>query len=215
MKIKGIITGDIVGSSRIDTEFRDQLLDDIRETVEKSAPDGQVFQIEFYRGDSFQIISDDLESIALLAILLRTKVKSSSPQPSSNWDVRLSIGVGEVSYVSDSIVTSDGEAFQLSGRGLDHIGKRRLAIDTRWTDVNEELEVSTAFLDALITDWSKAQSEVMYHNLRYSDKTQREIAELLETTDQNVSNLLKIAKSSLVDLYLRRFGSLIRKYQDQ
>ena len=209
MKLRGVITGDVVGSSKIIGESRDELLLSIRKIIDNCKEKDSLLRMEFYRGDSIQIISSHPETMAHLAVLLRSKIKSCSPQRNGLWDIRLSIGIGEVSYSSKKVATSDGEAFQLSGRNLDSIGKRRLTVTTIWDEVNEELEISTAFLDALITDWTKSQSEMIWNYFLNPEKTQAEIAQLLETSAQNVSGQLIKAKYKLVELYINRFQELI------
>ena len=210
MNIKGVITGDIVGSAAITGTSRDGLLSAIKEVVGICREKDPSLQMEFYRGDSFQIISARPATMAYLAVLLRAKVKSLSPKRNALWDVRLSIGIGEISYSSGNVATSDGEAFQLSGRSLDDIGKRRLIVSTIWDEVNDELEVSTAFLDTLITEWTASQSEVIYAYFLNSEKTQTEIAELLGTSNQNVSSQLLKANYKLVELYIGRFHTLLK-----
>ena len=53
------------------------------------------------------------------------KLKAENPDGQKLWDTRLAVGVGEIFFESDNIVTSDGEAFRLSGHSFDHIGKKR------------------------------------------------------------------------------------------
>lgn len=209
MDLRGVITGDIVGSSKITGASRDELLSSITEVVNLFKGKGSLIRMEFYRGDSFQVISSQPEEMGYLAILLRSKVKGCSAHRNKLWDVRLSIGIGEISYSTDRVATSDGEAYRLSGRNLDDIGKKRLIVSTIWEEVNDELEVSTAFLDALITDWTKSQSEMIYNYFSNRGKSQAEIAELLGTSSQNVSSLLVKAKYKLVELYTERFETLI------
>ncbi|MDO4672000.1 MAG: hypothetical protein Q4A76_03735 [Porphyromonadaceae bacterium] len=70
MKIKGVITGDIVSSSHIRLELRKKLLVAMREIAEdlKSLSD---LKIEFFRGDSFQILVEQPEKTLLAAVLFR------------------------------------------------------------------------------------------------------------------------------------------------
>lgn len=134
-KIKGVITGDIIKSSAIQIEYRNCLLESIRKVVDELNVI-EPLKIEFFRGDSFQMIINNPENAMLIAILLRAGIKSHTPKDCKKaWDARLSLGVGTISYHADNIVLSDGEAFQYSGRELDDIGKRCLIVKTRWPDV--------------------------------------------------------------------------------
>lgn len=208
--IKGVITGDIVGSTNIKLEWRETLLDSIQKVVDELAILSSL-KIEFFRGDSFQLIVDKPEEALKVAVLLRAGLKSRTPQGSQKlWDARMALGVGSISYTSDKIVVSDGEAFQFSGRELDEIGKRRLIVKTRWEEVNDELKISTAFADDIISDWSISQAQVVYLTLLYQT-SQKEIALKINKTAQNISKLLGAAKENLIRAYLDRYSILITK----
>lgn len=209
MNTKGIITGDVVASSEIPPGLREQLLPTIRRTVEELRAISPM-EIEFFRGDSFQIIVDAPEKVLKIAVLLRAGLKSRTPGQDKLWDARISIGVGGISLRAEKIVESDGEAFQFSGRGLDEIGKHRLAIKTPWSHVNEELSVSTLFADDIVTGWTQAQAEVVYLSLLH-DTTQKEVASLMGKSAQNVNKLLSTARESLVRAYLERYETLVTR----
>ena len=152
---------------------------------------------------------DYLENALKIAVLLRAGLKSRTPKDSKKpWDARLSLGVGTISYHADNIVLSDGEAFQYSGRELDEMGKRRLIVKTRWSDVNEELQVSTAFADEVISSWSVSQSQAVYQALLYNI-SQKDIAHKFQKSAQNISKLLNAAKMNLVQMYINRYHNLI------
>lgn len=207
-KIKGVITGDIIESSAIQIKYRDFLL----ESVSKIANELSVIEplkIEFFRGDSFQMVIDNPENAMKIAVLLRAGLKSHTPKECKKpWDARLSLGVGTVSYHATNIVVSDGEAFQYSGRELDEMGKRRLIVKTRWSDANEELQVSTAFADEVISSWSVSQSQATYQALLY-DTSQKDIARKFKKSAQNISKLLSAAKVNLIQMYIDRYHNLI------
>lgn len=65
--------------------------------------------------------------------MIRAYLIGNAPEDEKNgWDARISVGIGATEYKGESIVVSDGEAFRLSGRGLDNIEKKRLTITTCW-----------------------------------------------------------------------------------
>lgn len=87
--------------------------------------------MELYRGDSFQLLVEDPALAIYIAILLRAGLIYNTPDTSDGvWDARISVGIGSIDFISENIVTSDGEAFLLSSTQLDNIGKRRLAVKT-------------------------------------------------------------------------------------
>lgn len=207
-KIKGVITGDIIESSAIQMEYRDFLLESIRKIADELSVIEPI-RIEFFRGDSFQTVIEIPENAMKIAVLLRAGLKGHTPKKCKKpWDARLSLGVGTIFYHADNTVLSDGEAFQYSGRELDEMGKRRLVVKTRWEDVNEELQVSTAFADEVISSWSVPQSQAAYQALLYNT-SQKEIAHKFQKSAQNISKLLGAAKVNLVQMYIDRYHKLI------
>lgn len=210
-KIKGVITGDIIDSSAIALKYRDFLLESIRKIV-KELEIIEPLSIEFFRGDSLQMVVSTPENAMQIAVLLRAGLKKNTPKEIKKpWDVRLSLGIGTISYHAEQIVLSDGEAFQYSGRELDEMGKQRLIVKTRWEDVNEELKVSTAFADEIISAWSVPQAEAVYQALLYNI-SQKDIANKLQTSAQNVSKLLIAAKASLIQMYIDRYRHLLSNF---
>lgn len=207
-EIKGVITGDIIESSAIQIKYRDFLLESVRKIANELSVI-EPLKIEFFRGDSFQMVIEHPENAMKIAVLLRAGLKSQTPKEyKKQWDARLSLGVGAISYRANNIVVSDGEAFQYSGRGLDEMGKRRLIVKTRWSDANEELQVSTAFADEVISSLSVSQSHVTYQALLYNT-SQKDIAHKFKKSAQNISKLLSAAKVNLIQMYIDRYHNLI------
>lgn len=202
----GVITADVIDSSKIPAESRELFLESLRQ-IQSQLLSITPFQMEIYRGDSFQIVMDDFSNAVLIAVLIRAGLKMSSPA-GQTWDARMSIGIGEVSYVNSRITVSDGEAFRYSGRGLELIGKKRLSITTPLQEMNEELAVSTAFADDIITHWTKLQSERMFYYL-LSGLNQTELAQQKGIKLQVLNDTLRAAKYSLMTLYLKRTHSLL------
>ena len=207
-EIKSVITGDIIESSAIQVEYRSLLLESVHKIADEVSGIEPI-KIEFFRGDSFQMVIDNPENAMKVAVLLRAGLKSHTPEECNKpWDARLSLGVGSISYHATNIVVSDGEAFQYSGRKLDEMGKRRLIVKTRWSDANEELQVSTAFADEVISSWSVSQSQATYQALLYNT-SQKDIAHKLQKSAQNISKLLSAAKIALIQMYIDRYHNLI------
>lgn len=206
--MKAIITGDIIDSTMVPIEKRQTLIDTIKEAisyVSKFSP----LKYELFRGDSFQLVIEQPEKSLLVAILLRAYLRKSTPGDYHlYWDARLAIGIGEIAYTSTDIASSDGEAFQLSGRGLDNLGKRNLGIFTRWKDINEELRISTAFADDIVSNWSCSQAETIIESIG-ENMIQKEIAAKFGKSQQAVNKILISAKDNLVKMYIKRFEIII------
>lgn len=213
MEIKAVITGDIVRSEQIALDKRDlliQVLHQIVEDLQNKSP----MQMELFRGDSFQIVVDSPEMSLEVASMIRAGLKSNTPKDSkTEWDARISIGIGTIEYQGDRIVTSDGEAFKLSGRGLDTMEKSRLTINTCWQEVNGELDAGLAFVDDLITGWSVNQSKAVYLSVG-KGLSQANIANSIAKSQQNVSKTLTSAKESLLVRFVTRFETIIKKHKE-
>lgn len=167
--------------------------------------------MRFFRGDSFQLkVTEPTKALqtalAIRAIIRANKFAGNNEQ----WDARLAIGIGTLDYETDSLSTSDGEAYRLSGRGLDLIGRARLHIETPWEEVNNELIVSTLFADDIVTRWTPSQSRIMFEKL-VKNNSQEDIGNILGVSRQMVSKTLKVAKDALISVYIKRFKELINE----
>jgi hypothetical protein len=210
MKIVSVITGDIVGSSLGNDSQRRAMLDIVENSVEEIQGELDVpLQLEFFRGDAFQILAERPQKALLVAVLLRAALCGNSPKDNLYvWDARMAIGVGGVTYLTDTLAKSNGDAFVYSGRTLDKMWNERLAIKTQWETINEEFSVSTPFADDLISRWTRVQSDVIYDYLLYN-VTQGQIAREKRMTPQNVSKVLKTGRVELIINYVKRFEKLI------
>ena len=206
--MKCVITSDVVNSTKISAEKRDILLS-VLQRIENDLQTICVTNIEVYRGDSFQVLVEDASKGMLCAILIRAGLMCFAPEE-DKWDARLSLGIGDVQYENRRVTMSDGEAFRLSGRTFEEIGKRRLVVTTISEDINEELTLSCAFADDIISGWSKKQAQLMYQVL-LKGTPRKELADLHSTSVQNIGKKLRAAKENLVVLFLRRFELLIKK----
>lgn len=208
--IKGVITGDVVNSTHIVTEWRQTIMDALNACVTDFSSLTPI-KIEMYRGDSFQVVVDNPKLALSVAIALRAKLKASTPDKSEVWDARLSLGIGDVSFESENILTSDGEAFRLSGRAFDNIGKNRLCISTPWTELDINLELVTRFADGIESGWTAKQATVFYHSLVFP-KLQKKLAEELGMTCQDFNYHWGAAKWQLILDYINYYKSLVTKF---
>ncbi|MCR5180939.1 MAG: hypothetical protein K6C30_06970 [Bacteroidaceae bacterium] len=198
--IKGVLTGDLINSTNIAVEWRQRVVDALNACVTDFLPQSPV-KIEMYRGDSFQVVVDNPELSLAVAVALRAKLRASTPAKKDIWDARISVGIGEVSFESDNIVTSDGEAFRLSGRTFDAMGKKKLTITTPWSELNNAMELVTRFADDVVSSWTVKQAIVAYHSLLFP-KTQKEMAADLGLTKQNFNSHWTSARIQLILDYI-------------
>lgn len=210
MKTGAIITGDIVDSTKMTAEERFSMLQLLQSLPERLYPICKT-NIEIFRGDSFQLKITEPSKALQMALAIRAIIRTNKFKVNNaQWDARIAIGIGTLDYETDSLSTSDGEAYRLSGRGLDLIGKSRLLIETPWEDVNEELKVPTLFVDDIVSNWTQNQSRVMFEKL-VKDQSQEKIGKIFGASQQTVSKALKAAKDALISVYIKRFKELINE----
>ena len=208
MTIKAVITGDIVDSTSIPLgkragllECMSSVLDDIKQSYSLC--------YEYFRGDSVQIVVDNPSDSLVVSILFRVGLRVKTEKELSMWcDVRLSIGIGMIEFLGDNVNVSDGEAFRLSGRALDQMGKSTLCFSTPWEEVSEEFGASLPFVDDIVSGLTTGQASALYYSL-LKNFTKKEIASVMGQTSQNVSRLLILAKEKHIRNLINRFKTVI------
>jgi hypothetical protein len=173
------ISGDLVKSSRLSADELDQARERLRAAaaeLDQWEPGTLAGGIDFFRGDAWQLLLTRPRWALRSAMYLRAVVIGARL-----GDTRVAIGIGRVEQVaSERVSLSTGEAFALSGKGLDALGRRRcLAVnlsDATGTR-SEPLAVILHLCDVLIQDWTARQAQAVQGALR--NQTQVEIAESL------------------------------------
>ena len=209
MGLIGVVTGDIVNSTNISVSDRDRLLSVLNTLLANSVPLGER-NTAIFRGDSFQIKLSQPGQAARVALSIRSGLMHNTPaEVSVLWDARISVGVGEEAYVGDDVGKSDGEAFRLSGRRLDDMKEARLSFLSSSDFVNEELAIEGAFVDDIVSHWSRNQAFVAYQFFQSEVPTQQSIARKMRVTAQRINQLYHTAKRPLVLPFLVRFENIV------
>lgn len=223
--IKAVITGDIIQSSRLKPEVKAELTKVIRARL--SEMDKQYsMKSELFRGDSFQCLIDNPKMALRICLLIKTYIKKFNPSEifdiytrenslpiktvlNTKWmfDVRLAIGIGMVDLEMETVSTSDGEAFRLSGRLLDEMknNKQTIAIATA-DSFHGELETEFILLDSIISKATALQCEVVYHKLMGT--TEIKIANELNIQQSAVNQRSNSAGWNAIDKMVKRFESI-------
>lgn len=220
-----IITGDIVSSRKIEPAVREKLYTDLAKFL--STLKGKFLRsYETYRGDSIQCESLSIESSLRLALLIRTYVMSYSvdtkpevPKPlfpkgysNSEFDIRLAIGVGEVDFIKrKKISSSDGEAFRLSGEGLDSLKdeNERLVFSTGNELLKQDIEPVVVLLDAMAQKWTLNQAQLIFNKLQ--NKKDEEISHFLKVSLSAVNQRKKTAQWYAIEKALLYFENKLSK----
>lgn len=197
--MKAVITADIVNSTKIEETSRYLLIEEVYKIIQEMQILSPI-KCEMYRGDSFQVVVDDVKRCLEVAILIRLGLKRSNLLEHGKLDARMAIGVGDISYEHEQVILSDGEAFRLSGRTFEKLNKKRLLISTNINNVDEPLNVMLAFIDELLKGLSYTQSKYLYDSLLYN-MSQMELANVYNTSQPNIAKHLKSAKENLFRLF--------------
>ena len=201
MNLYAVLTGDIVKSRQIID--RPEIMYTLKRVLDSTRQEYQT-EYDLYRGDSFQLVLPSPSSAILVAIIIRSKLISSSPNNNHRWDARISVGIGEITYRGDKITDSDGQAFQLSGQGLSEIEKQdaKLVLKAPWQQADRNLGLTTKFADNIISNWSKISAETAYYQLVYKE-SQTLLAKRLGKSQSTINHRMATAKLKLINAYIQ------------
>ena len=203
-----VITADIVNSTAMGSKAAGEL----RSVLEQLINANQEKFLSFYRGDSFQSYLVDPYPAYKLALRLRTAARIFENQlPDIKTDLKISIGIGSIETPVTQIKTAQGEAFLLSGRGLDELEKmgRRLIIRCGDEKVNTTLETISLFTDYLFDALTYKQAEVLQHLL--NNRTQIETAKVLDKSQSTVSRHVQSLGWKQMEELLRLYNQSIQQ----
>jgi len=229
---KAVITGDIIGSTKLDANNRNWLSNNLHHKLKKWDKEFSM-KSEIYRGDSYQCLMNSTEKALRVMLLIKTYIKSLDSSDSDKlfsafsgssifgnskneedikkgtwiFDTRLAIGIGEIDKSANKIVISNGPAFQLSGRALDSIKdtKQTIAIATD-DNHQEELQTELILLDAIMSKTTGMQCEVIHQKLL--GKTEIEIAKLLNIAQSAVNQRSTGGNWNAIEVLVKRFEKI-------
>jgi hypothetical protein len=181
----GIITGDIMHSKRVAPKV---WLGALKTELKKIGSSPKYWEI--YRGDSFQVeITDPLEAL-MVAIKIKASVKSIK-----EIDVRMAIGIGNKSHLSNTITEANGTAFVFSGEKFEGLRKKKqtLAIYSKWEEFDKEINLYLRWAMIIMDDWSSNSAEIVKIALENPDKSQQALGKKLGIKQNAISSRLKRA----------------------
>lgn len=191
MKTQAVITGDIINFTKLSGANRKKLIEDTGKLLKTWIQAKE--NAEIFRGDSYQVLFEDIQEAITKSIQLICWFKKHSDEAAKIFlSTRISIGIGKVAYLGKNVLNSDGEAFHLSGRNFDTMKPEEyLSIHTNNEFKNDGIKIILNFVNKYIEKWTKGQSEVIF--LLLEGKTQQEIAVLLSLSQPSVNSRLKSA----------------------
>jgi hypothetical protein len=187
--VYAVLTGDLIGSTKLAPDGLAAARTAMTTTLTRFRAgwsDALIGEIEFFRGDSWQILLARPELALRLALLIRAALRAERTGRSKGVsgrkrapDTRLAICIGFADQiVPEKISVSNGEVFVLSGRALDqetvHFAMTA-SLPDRAKPVSDWLAAVTHLCDSIVSRWTARQAELMRVRL-LSNLTQQAIA---------------------------------------
>jgi len=204
-----VVTGDIANSTSIAADKRVELIEQVSALIKSWVAKPE--DAEIFRGDSFQLLFDDMAEALKRSIQIRCWLKSYQDGPgNAPLDARLSIGIGDIAYFGKSVLDADGEAFHLSGRAFDEMKATQnfLQLSTNDQQLNNQLNIILNLANIIISQWTKNQAEVIF--LLLEGRTQQEMADELKIAQSAVNNRIKLSRWKEIDKTMRYIASLMQ-----
>lgn len=178
--MKAVITGDIINSRTEPAAQWLPLLKKILKQYGKSPGEWEIF-----RGDSFQMVLPP-EAALNAALQIKSGIKQLR-----DLDVRIAIGLGEQDYEGEKISESNGSAFVRSGECFETLKKQNLGILTGNAEQDEIFNLLFNLALLTMNNWTPTVAAVIKASLEYPEKSQTELAALLERSQSSLSEALK------------------------
>ncbi len=167
-KYYAVVTGDIVGSTRLSPATFKRVLAVIDRggaDLQKQFARSVHLPISVFRGDSWQLLVVDPGDALRVALYFRACLRAESD--SGGIDTRFSIGVGPIDTLPErSVAEGRGEAFVLSGQLMDKkiSSRMRFALarttpDDWWEE--RSIAVILSIMDTVATRWTSAQARAV------------------------------------------------------
>jgi len=198
-----IITGDVVNSSKVNPDiWLPQLKDALNRFGQTPA------EWEIYRGDSFQLMVKNPLLALNTAIQIKATIKSIK-----SLDIRMAIGIGNITHSSKKITESNGPAFIFSGEKFETLkqDKLNLAIKTEWDEFDRDVNIFLKLALLTMDHWTVNAAEMMKTILENPNKAQSELGTLIGIKQNAVSNRLKRAAFDEISEMIQVFKLKLEK----
>ena len=171
--MEAIITGDLINSRQVEPN---EWMPALKIVLKKYGREPKNWEI--FRGDSFQLNTKP-EDALMAAILIKAEIKQWK-----NLDVRIGIGLGEITYQAAKITESNGTAFLNSGECFEELKKQTLAIKTPNKDLNTTLNLMIELASLTIDRWTETAAKLIKIKIENPNVNQKDLANLLNKTAQ-------------------------------
>lgn len=212
-KLYAVLTGDFIKSSSFSPNEIDASMTELYSTVKifkEQYQDAIVGEPSIFRGDSWQILVSKPSLSLRLVLLTRANLRSKKLA-----DTRISIGFGSVSQINhENISMSQGQAFKLSGLGLDEMSSNYdldFHLTSSYQQLQDWLRLTVYFCSETIRAWTRRQSEIVGLALVNKDRTHKQLSKLLipQISQQTISTSLRGANWNVINECLKVFEGTV------
>lgn len=182
-----VIKGDIIASRTLNNQ--EEWLHPLKTLLNKWGRNPQEWELVW--GDFFQIEISSPEEALMRALEIKATIKKIG-----SIDVRMSIGIGEKTYVGTRISESNGPAFVNAGEEFEKLKKEKitLALKSPWPEVDKEINLYLKLAGSIMDNWSASSAELIEIVLKRPEATQKEIGVMLGIKQNSVSGRWSRAK---------------------
>lgn len=181
-----VITGDIINSGKFKNP--EIWLKPLKDALSKIGIEKKYWEI--FRGDSFQVEVKNIYESFIITLYIKASIKVIK-----GLDVRIAIGIGNKTFEGKTISESNGEAFQFSGLSLEELKEEKvnLMIKSNSSDFDKEMNLYFKLASIAMDNWTVNSAEVAKLFYEFPNKTQEELAKLINISQDAVSKRVKRA----------------------
>ncbi len=163
-----VLSGDIIGSSKLSKPLRESLLLTMKQGAEMlhaEWPEAVPYPVDIYAGDSWQMLVVQPRMALRAAVFYRAFLINATGKKA---DTRMVISIGRIDFLSpERISESDGEAFRNAGKFLQESKSRQYMQFLAPRDPQEKLwNCTVGLLDTIIRHWSAKQARAVAGAIR-------------------------------------------------
>lgn len=205
-----VLTGDIVGSSRLGPERLDAAMGALERAAAEDLSHWGAGETRFtrFRGDGWQCLGPPGGYWLRGLLLLRARLRALGRE----FDTRVSVGIGAGRLAAGpGLADAGGAAFEISGRGLETMGHARRFAMARAGPPALPAEAADAILalsDEVSRRWTPRQAEVFAVRLLSDDAGQATLASVLGMTQQAVAKHLSAGGNLALSRALAAFEAV-------
>jgi hypothetical protein len=215
--MNAVITADIIDYTKLSGKEEDLVIETLYDTFEEASGIRTNINSSFIitRGDSIQIEMEHPGEALRIALVLKSVINKLTLKDGNRLkpsiDIRIAIGIGQISTKREYVNESTGDAYTYSGRTLDSMkkNKRTLAIKTHNQYINEELETEFQLLEVIMSGWYVSSAEVIHWTLL--NLNENEISKKLKVSQSAINQRKKTAGWNGIKPLLERYKVLIER----